>query len=78
MTVFNKVEHPFEDEITLARQPPMKSVTLILPLEAKTVNNPSDSSEVTAGAIAGAIVGVTARVLIKQDRATDSAMIAQC
>ena len=37
----------------------METVTLILPLEATTVNNPSDSSGVTAGVIAGAIEGVT-------------------
>ena len=29
----------------------MKTVTLILPLEATTVNNPSNSSAVTVGAI---------------------------
>ena len=40
----------------------MKTVTLILPLEATTVNNPSNSSGVTAGAIAGATSGVTAAV----------------
>ena len=38
----------------------METVTLILPLEATTVNNPRDSSAVTAGAIAGATAGVTA------------------
>ena len=42
----------------------MKNVTLILPLEATTVNNPSDRSGVTAGAIAGATSGVTAGALI--------------
>ena len=36
----------------------MKTVTLILPLDATTVNNPSNISGVTVGAIAG----VTARV----------------
>ena len=51
----------------------MKTVTLILPLEASTVNNPSDSSAVTIGSIAG----VTAGALIDWDRATDSAMITQ-
>ena len=40
----------------------MKTVTQILPLEATTVNNPSDSSGVTAGAIAGAIAGEIAGV----------------
>ena len=42
----------------------METVTLILPLEATTVNNPSDSSGVTAGMIAGAIEGVTAGAFI--------------
>ena len=36
-----------------------------MPLEATTVNNPSDSSGVTAGAIAGATAGVTAGALIE-------------
>ena len=35
----------------------METVTLILLLEATTVNNPRDSSGVTAGVIAGAIAG---------------------
>ena len=56
----------------------MKTVTLIMPLEARTDINPSDSSGVTAGAISGTISGVTAGALIDQDRATNSAMIAQC
>ena len=38
----------------------METVNLILPLEATTVKNPSDSSGVTVGAIAGATAGVTA------------------
>ena len=42
----------------------MKTVTLILPLEATPVKNPSDSSGVTAGAIAGATAGVTAGAVI--------------
>ena len=46
----------------------MKTVNLILPLEATTANNPRKISGVTAGAIAGvtagAIAGVTAGVLI--------------
>ena len=37
----------------------METVTLILPLEATAVNNPSDSSGVTEGAIAGAIAAAT-------------------
>ena len=46
----------------------MKTVTLILTLEATTMKNPSNrngvAAEATAGAIAGAIAGVTAGVLI--------------
>ena len=37
----------------------METVTLILPLEATTVNNLSDRSGVTEVAIAGATEGVT-------------------
>ena len=44
----------------------METVNLILPLEAMTVNNPSDSSGVTAGAIAGATAGVKAAAAEKQ------------
>ena len=43
----------------------METVTLILPLEATTYINPSDSSGVTAGAIAGETAGVTAGALIE-------------
>ena len=42
----------------------METVTLIMPLEVVTMNNPSDSSEVTAGLIAGATAGVTVGALI--------------
>ena len=42
----------------------MKTVTLILPLEATTNINPSDISGVIEGAIAGATAGVTAGFLI--------------
>ena len=42
----------------------MKTVTLILPLVAMTVNNPSDSSVVTVGAVAAATAGVTEGALI--------------
>ena len=56
----------------------MKNVTLILSLEAMTVNNPSDSSGVTAGAIAGTTAAVTEGALIDKKIATDSATIAQC
>ena len=42
----------------------MKTVTLILPLEAMTDINKSDNSGVTVGAIAEATVGVTAGALI--------------
>ena len=41
----------------------METVTLILPLEATTVNNPSDISGVTAGAITGATAVVTSGVM---------------
>ena len=51
-----------------------QTVTLILPLEVTTVNNPSDSS----GVIAGEIAGVKSGALIDSDRATESAMITQC
>ena len=44
----------------------MKTVTLILTLEATTVNNPSDISGVTAGAIAGATAGVTSAAAEQQ------------
>ena len=60
MTVFYEVKHPSEEEDTLAQQSPMETVTLILPLEETTVNNPSDISGVTVGAIAGSTAGVTA------------------
>ena len=43
----------------------METVTLILSLEAKTVNNPSDISGVTAEAIAGETAGVIAVELIE-------------
>ena len=43
----------------------MKTVTVILPLEATTVNNLSDSSGVTSGAIAGATAGVAVGALIE-------------
>ena len=56
----------------------MKTVTLILPLESKTNINPSNSSGVTVGAIAGETAGVTAGALIDSDRSTYSATIDQC
>ena len=43
----------------------METVTLILPLEATTVNNPSESNGVTAGAIPGATAGVKEGVFIE-------------
>ena len=43
----------------------METVTLILPLEATTNINPSNSSGVTVGAIAGEAAGVTAGALIE-------------
>ena len=65
MTVFYEVEHPSEEEDTSAHQSPMETVTLILSLEARTNINPSDSSGVTAGAIAGATEAVTPGALIE-------------
>ena len=56
----------------------MKTVTFIMPLEETTVNNPSDSSGVAVGAIAGETAGVTVGALIDKDRAKDSDTIAQC
>ena len=43
----------------------METVTLILPLEAATVNNPSNRSGVTAGEIERTTAGVTAGALIQ-------------
>ena len=59
MTILYEVEHPFEEEDTRAQQSPKETITLILPLEATTVNNSSKISGVTAGAISGATAGVT-------------------
>ena len=42
----------------------MKTVTLILPLEVTTVNNPIDSSGVTEGVTAGVTAGVKAGAVI--------------
>ena len=44
----------------------METVTLILPLEATTVNNPIDRSGVTAGEISGATAAVTAAAAEQQ------------
>ena len=44
----------------------METVTLILPLELTTVNNPSNSSGVTEGAISGATAAVTAAAVEQQ------------
>ena len=41
----------------------METVTLIVPLEAMTMNNPSESSGVTAGATEVATEGVTSGAL---------------
>ena len=41
----------------------METVTLILPLEATTVNNPSDSNGVTEGVKAGGTAGLKEGVL---------------
>ena len=66
MTVFYDVKHPSREEDTCAQQSPMETVTLILPLEATTMNNPSYGSGVTAGAIAGATAEVTAGAVEQQ------------
>ena len=66
MTVFYDVEQPSEEEDTRAQQSLISTVTLILPLEATTVNNPSNSSGVTAGEIAGVTAGVKAAAAEKQ------------
>ena len=51
----------------------MKTVTLILPLEATTINNPSDISGVTAGAIAAAMAAAAAvtAAAAEQQRSND-------
>ena len=66
MTVFYNVEHPSREETQSAQQSLMETITLILTLEATTVNNPSDISGVTAGEIAGATAGVTAAAAEQQ------------
>ena len=66
MTVFYDIEQPSREEDKRAQQSPMESVTLILPLEATTMSNQSDSSGVTAGAITGATAGVTAAAAEQQ------------
>ena len=53
----------------------METVTLILPLEATTVNNPSDSSGVTAGEIAGATEGV--KEAAAEQQGSDSGLITE-
>ena len=64
MNVFCEVEHPSEEEETPSRPSPMKTVTLILPLEATTDINPSDNSGVAAEVTAGMIAVVTPGVLV--------------
>ena len=52
LTVFYDVKLHYEQEDTRTGQSSMETVTLIMPLEATTVNNPSDfrsDSGVTAG-----------------------------
>ena len=53
----------------------METVTLILPLEATTVTNPSNISGVKVGAIAGATSGVTAAAAEQQR--SDSGLITE-
>ena len=48
-----------------ARQSPMETVTLIIPLKVTTNINPSNSSGVTAGAITGEKSAVTAVAVIE-------------
>ena len=43
LTVFYNVKHRYEQEDTCASQSLMEIITLILPLEATTFNNPNDS-----------------------------------
>ena len=75
MTVFYEVKHRSEEEETRAQQSPMETVTLILTLEATTVNNPSDSIGVTAVAIAGEAVGVTAAA--EEQQRSDGGLITE-
>ena len=76
MTVFYDVKHPSEEKDTRAQQSLMETVNLILPLEATTVNNPSDSRS-DSGVTAGATAVVSAAALLESAGATDSATIAQ-
>ena len=64
MNVFGKVKHPSEEKETCAGPPSMKTFTLILPLEATTDINPSDSSEVAAEVTTGMIAVVKSGALI--------------
>ena len=53
----------------------MKTITLILPLELTTVNNPSDRSGEKAGAIAGRTEGLTAAA--EEQQQTESELITE-
>ena len=78
MNFFCEGKHPSDEEDTRARKSPIKTVTVILPLEAMTNINPSNISGVAAGVTEGVIVVVTSGALVDEDRATDSSTIAQC
>ena len=43
LTVFYDVQHCYEQEDTCALQSLMETVTLILPIESRTMDNPSNS-----------------------------------
>ena len=62
MTVFYDVEHSSREEDQSAQQSPIKTGTLIMPLKAMTVENPSERSGVTAGATVGMTAVMTAGV----------------
>ena len=69
MTVFYGAELCYWQEDTRALQSPMATVTLILPLETTTVNNPSDSmsdSRSDSRGDSGATAGATAAVAEQQ------------
>ena len=66
MTVFYEVEHPSEEEDTRAQKSPIETDTMILHLEATTVNNPSNSSGVTSVVITGSTEGVTSAAYEQQ------------
>ena len=69
LTVFYDAKHRYEQEDTNASQSPMETITLILPLKAATVNNPSNSrsnSRSDSRGNSGATSGVTAAAAEQQ------------